>query len=99
MLSRWKADRLSHSLTVCGPPFGSPITFGRLAGKPEIGGLFAWSATLAESETVNGVPELWVAMVLICPPPITARTAAGARPDIVGAQLALRTTRCRASNQ
>ena len=55
---RWKAERLIHSSTVCGPAFGSPTRFGRLAGKPEIGGLLACSATLAESDTVNGVPEL-----------------------------------------
>src|SRR5690606_15036170 len=56
--SRRKADRLIHSSTVRDPAFGSPMRSGRLAGKPEIGGLFAWSATLAESDTVKGVPEL-----------------------------------------
>jgi hypothetical protein len=56
--SRSNAERPIHSLTVCGPALGSPMRFGRLAGKPEIGGLLACNDTLAVSDTVNGVPEL-----------------------------------------
>src|SRR5688572_922035 len=98
MVSRSKADRLIHSFTVCGPLFGSPIRFGRLAAKPEIGGLFACSETLAESETVNGVPEVSVAMALNCHPERIARTAVGAESDADGRiQLPLATNRCRAS--
>src|SRR5687768_2262360 len=69
--SRWNDERLIHSSTVRGPPFGSATTFGRLAAKPEIGGLLACSETFAESETVKGVPELWVAMTLTCSPSTT----------------------------
>jgi hypothetical protein len=74
---------------VCGPPFGSPTRFGRLAGKPDIGGLFACSATSAESDTVNGVPELYAAIAFTCHPPKTARTAAAARSETGGIQLAV----------
>src|SRR5215210_136012 len=97
MSRRRNADRLSHSFTVCGPAFGSPIRLGRLAGKPDIGGLFACSDTFAESDTVKGVPELCVAMVFSCHPRAMACTAAGARADTGGIQLALATRRWRAS--
>src|SRR5687768_875168 len=88
-LRRSNAERLSHSSDVRGPAFGSPTRFGRLAAKPEIGGLLACSATLAESETVNGVPELKDAMALICQPPRMARTADGAHVGAGGCQLPL----------
>src|SRR5262245_35591756 len=83
---------------VCGPSFGSPTRFGRLAANPEIGGLFACSATLAESDTVNGVPEFIVAMALICQPPKMCRTVVDADAGTLGSQLALATNRWRASN-
>src|SRR5262245_31381074 len=89
MSSRWNADRPIHSSGVCGPASGSPTTFGRLAGNPEIGGLLACSATLAESETVNGVPELYVAIPFNCQSANSARTIIGARGDTCGSQLAL----------
>ena len=38
----------------------------RLAKAPEMEGCLACSATLAESETANGVPELWVVMTFSC---------------------------------
>src|SRR5687768_297850 len=76
-LSRSNADLLSHASTVCGPAFGSPTRFGRLAGNPEIGGLFACSATLAESDTVNGVPELCTAITFSCHPASAERTGDG----------------------
>src|SRR4030095_14841690 len=91
-------DRLIHSSTVWGPALGSPTTFGRLAGKPEIGGLFACSATLAESETVNGVPELYVAIPFNCHPANSVRTIIGASEDICGIQLALAKKRWPPSN-
>src|SRR5262245_7130558 len=95
---RWNADRLSHSSTVRGPAFGSPTTFGRLATKPEIGGLFAWSDTLVESETVNGVPELYDAIAFSCQSSNSARQNEPAPDGSCGPQLALATKRCRASN-
>src|SRR5688572_26552362 len=98
MLNRWNAERLSHASTVCGPAFGSPTRFGRLAGKPEMGGLLAWSATLAESDTVNGVPELCEAITFTCQPSKTARVNGDTPAGTVGAQLALATRRWRASN-
>ena len=73
--SRWKADRLIQASTVRGPPFGSPTRFGRLAAKPEIGGLLACSETLVESDTVNGVPELCDAMTFSCQSWSSARSA------------------------
>src|SRR5688500_14981961 len=96
--SRANADRLSHASTVCGPAFGSSTTFGRLAGNPEIGGLLACSATFAESDTVNGVPELCAAITFSCQPPSAALIAAGPALHDGSIQLALATTRCRASN-
>src|SRR5688572_5736082 len=98
MFKRSNALRLIHASTVRGPAFGSPTTFGRLAGKPEMGGLFAWRATLAESDTVNGVPELCAAMTLTCQSDAIARTAAGPDPGDGRFQAALATSRCRASN-
>src|SRR5687768_3655330 len=83
MFRRSNADRLIHASTVCGPLFGSPMTLGRLAANPEIGGLLACSATFAESETVNGVPEVTVPIALNCQPPSSARTS-GAAADGVG---------------
>src|SRR5829696_3066048 len=85
--SRWKALRLIHASTVCGPALGSPTTSGRLAGNPEIGGLFACSDTFAESETVKGVPELCAAIAFSCQPPNTARSAAG--PDVHSGRIQL----------
>src|SRR6185503_2080111 len=77
--NRSNAPRLNHASTVCGPAFGSPTTLGRLAGKPEIGGLLACSATLAESDTVNGVPELSDAIAFNCQALKSARSVDGAR--------------------
>src|SRR5690349_19435468 len=74
--NRSTGARLTDASTSCGPAFGSPTRFGRLAGNPEIGGLLACSATLAESDAVNGVPELYDAMPFTCQPPSTVCTAA-----------------------
>ena len=95
---RLNASRLIHASTVCGPAFGSPIRSGRLAANPEIGGLLACSDTFVESETVNGVPELCVAIALICQSSSRTRSAAGSPPETGGSQLALATKRWRASN-
>src|SRR5688572_28817095 len=96
--SRWNASRLIHASTECGPAFGSPTRLGRLAAKPEIGGLLACSATLAESDTVKGVPEFIEAMALSCQPSNTVRTADGAPSATCACHDTLATNRCRASN-
>ena len=58
----------------------------------------ACSETFVESETVNGVPELCVAIALICQSSSRTRSAAGSPPETGGSQLALATKRWRASN-
>src|SRR6185503_15483290 len=96
-LRRWNASRLTQASTVCGPALGSPRRFGRLAGNPEIGGLFACTATLAESDTVNGVPEFIDAIALSCHASSSTRTADGALSTTFAIHDTLATKRCRAS--
>src|SRR5512132_2780859 len=63
-----------------------------------MGGLFAWSETLAESETVNGVGELWLRIPFTCQWSARARTEACACFDNRTSYVPLATARWRASN-
>src|SRR5271165_1203652 len=95
----WKAERLTHWLGVCGPAFGSLMTFGRLERKPVISGAEPCSATFALSYTVNGVPEARLTIVLNCQP-FTKKPAAREAPDhVCSTYVPLNTKRLAASNR
>ena len=67
----WNALGLSHAFADFGPAFGfCPATkLGRFAENPVISGAQPLTDTSCESNTVNGVPLITVAIPFSCHPP------------------------------